>query len=252
MHTAMPTVTRVEVLAEPTGVCCRLVQGALSPRRLRSAETQGSVRVALVAASALLLAGDEVRVEVVVDGPVTLEVVEVAGMVAYDMRGGSATWDVDVTLRHGARLTWGGEPFVLSGGADVDRSFTLSLETGSRAAVRESLVLGRSDEVGGELRTRTRAFLAGGPLLVEDLDLGIAARGGWAVLGVARCLETVTTYGVRLPEALGVLQSDGPCSTVRTLGDRFHLSRSETAWTQACRAVLSGSVLEPAPAELPA
>ena len=50
----------------------------------------GVVRVALIAASALLLAGDHVRIEVVVAGTVRLEIVETAGTVAYAMRGGSA------------------------------------------------------------------------------------------------------------------------------------------------------------------
>lgn len=238
----MSTVTRIEVTAPGTGgPRTRLVAGDLSPRRLRPAGASGStVRVALVAASALLLAGDDVRIEVVVDGPVRLDLIETAGTVAYDMRGGSARWDVSVVLRDGARLSWAGEPFVVSAGASVDRSFGLELSGDARASVRESLVLGRTGELGGDLRTRTRAALDGEPLLVEDLDLSREHRAGWAVVGAARCLETVTTYGARLPEAAATLQSDGPCSTVRSLGERHHLSQSNQAWVAAVGALGSG------------
>ncbi|MET0998282.1 MAG: urease accessory protein UreD [Marmoricola sp.] len=245
----MSTATRIEVIACPTGppgVRTRLVAGDLSPRRLRSAGAPDStVRVALVAARALLLAGDAVRTEVLVEGPVQLDLIETAGTVAYDMRGGSARWDVSVVLRDGASLTWAGEPFVVASGASVDRSLSLDLSGGARAAVRESLVLGRTGEVGGDLRTRTRASVDDQPLLVEDLDLARDTREGWAVLGAARCLETVTTYGVRLPESAGTLQSDRPASTVRTFGERHHLSRSEQAWADAVAAMAFGRSTSP-------
>ena len=52
----------------------------LSPRRLPAED--GVVRIALVAAGALLLAGDRVRIEVLVHGLVQVEIVETAGTVA--------------------------------------------------------------------------------------------------------------------------------------------------------------------------
>ncbi len=79
---------RIEVLGDPSRPRCLLRGGLLVPRRLPAPE--GGVRVALVAATALLLAGDEVEVEVVVGEGLRLEVVETAGTVAYAMRGGSA------------------------------------------------------------------------------------------------------------------------------------------------------------------
>ena len=133
-------------------------------------------------AGALLLAGDEVRVGVAVDGPVTVEVVETAGTVAYDMRGGSARWDVDLVLSGGARVAWHGEPFVVSAGADVDRRTTASVAADSVLALRETLVFGRSGQTGGTLRTHTRISCGGVPVLAEDLDLSPDARAGWATL----------------------------------------------------------------------
>lgn len=178
------------------------------------------VRVALVAAGALLLAGDEVRIEVVVAGAVRLEIVETAGTVAYGMRGGSARWDVDITLIDGASLEWYGEPFVVSADADVTRTTTIHLATGCTARLRESLILGRHGETGGALRTTTRAWLDDHPLLAEDLDF----RNTWAVLGTARCLDTVTTLGFRLPDDPETLQLEGPGSIARQLVHEQHQS----------------------------
>ncbi|HEY3559491.1 MAG TPA: urease accessory protein UreD [Kribbella sp.] len=182
------------------------------------------VRVALVAAGALLLAGDEVRLEIAVSGAVRLEIVEIAGTVAYGMRGGSARWDVDLRLGNGASLQWYGEPFVVSAGADVTRTTTAHLSTGCTAELRESLILGRHGEPGGTLHTTTRAWLDDELLLAEDLDLSPDARAGWAILGPHRCLDTVTTLGFRLPADAKTLQLQGTGSIARSLIHEQHNS----------------------------
>ncbi|WP_432940156.1 urease accessory protein UreD [Kribbella sp. CA-253562] len=220
--------TRIEVVADPVRDRCLLRTGDLSPRRLPA--PPGVVRVALVAAGALLLAGDDVRIEVIAQGQVRLEVVETAGTVAYAMRGGSARWDVDVTLTDGAELSWHGEPFVVAEGADVQRSTALTLDHDCRALLRESLVLGRHGEAGGRLRTRTTATVGAGELLVEDLDLSPGLRSGWAMLGEARCLDSVTALGHRLPEAPQILQLEGPGSIARRLVTEQHMSDLNALW----------------------
>jgi urease accessory protein len=210
--------TRIEVVADPVRDRCLLTTGHLSPRQLPG--RAGVVRVALVAAGALLLAGDEVRIEIAVSGPVRLEIVETAGTVAYGMRGGSARWDVDIDLSDGASLQWYAEPFVVSADADVARTTTVHLTTGCTAHLRESLILGRQGEVGGALHTKTRVWLDEEPLLAEDLDF----RNSWAVLGTARCLDTVTTLGFRLPDDPQTLQLEGPGSIARQLVHQQHES----------------------------
>ena len=229
--------TRIEVIADPVRDRCLLTTGLLSPRRL--AAPPGVVRIALVAASALLLAGDQVRIEVVVTGQVRLEIVETAGTVAYAMRGGSASWDVDIILAGGATLTWHGEPFVVAEGADVCRSTHLRLDAASTAALRESLVLGRHGESGGTLRTTTTIHRDSELLLAESLDLSPDARRGWAVLGDYRCLDTVTTAGFRLPESDHTLQLDGVGSIARRLVGEQHESdlRTTSLVPAAVRAV---------------
>ncbi|GAA3096235.1 urease accessory protein [Kribbella aluminosa] len=214
--------TRIEVVADPVRDRCLLTTGHLSPRLLPG--RPGVVRVALVAAGALLLAGDEVRIEVDVAGAVRLEIVETAGTVAYGMRGGSARWDVDIRLTDGASLQWYAEPFVVAADADVTRTTTTRLTAGCTAQLRESIVLGRHNETGGRLHTSTRAWLDDQPLLAEDLEF----RHSWAILGTARCLDTVTTLGFRLPDDPETLQLEGPGSIARQLVHEQHQSSLQT------------------------
>lgn len=221
--TQMQRPTRIEISSDPGAIQVRLGHGALQARRVR-AERPGLVRVALVAAQALLLAGDRVRIEVDVCGDVTLEVVETAGTVAYDMRGGAARWEVAIRLTDDARLTWMAEPIVVAAGAEVHRSTDVDLAPGTTATLRESVVLGRTGEAGGRLTTSTRAQYDGSPLLVEDLDLSPSARSGWATIRDHRCVDTLTTLGHRLPDHPGTFQLSGPGSFMRWLGDEQHRS----------------------------
>lgn len=223
----MSTTTRIEITARPSGgPRVTLRSGPLQVRRLRS--TGPGLRLALVAGQALLLAGDRVRVEVAVDGPVEIDLTEPAGTVAYDMRGGpGARWDVQVRLRGGASLAWEGQPFVVATGAEVVRDLDVDLEEGCRATLHEVLVLGRVGETGGDLVSRTRATYAGRPLLVEEIDLSPRARAGWATMHGHRCLDSTMTVGHRLAAGQGVLQLDGPGSIHRWIGHELH--RAEAA-----------------------
>jgi urease accessory protein len=220
--TARTDTTRIEVGGSPGRPWCTLRGGPLVPRRLP--DENGAVRVALVASTALLLAGDRVAVSVRVAEGHRLEVLETAGTVAYAMRGGSARWDVHAEVAESAVLTWGALPFVVADGARVHRSSEVDLAEGATAVLRESLVLGRTGQEGGVLESRSRYRLAGRPLLVESLWLDPDARRNPAVLAGARCLDTVTVLGRRLPDGPDVLQLDGPGSIARRLVDQLHHS----------------------------
>lgn len=199
-----------------------LRSGALAARRLP--DEHSSVRVALVASEALLLAGDDVRLDVRVGAGLSLEIVETSGTVAYDMRGGRAAWTVDVVLGAGAALVWDGLPFVVATGADVARHTRVRLAPDARCTMRETLVSGRSGEAGGHMIATTHADVDGTPLLVECLEFGARSRFDPAILGGARCLDQVTTLGHRLADP-AALQLDGVGSVYRTRGADTHSTR---------------------------
>lgn len=222
--------TRIEVDRHAGRIRCRCFGTHIAPRRLP--DRDGVARVALVSGAALLLAGDAVRVEVHVGQGIDLEVVEVAGVVAYDMRGGSARWEVSARVADQASLAWHGLPFVIADGADVERTTELSLEGSARVVLRDTYVFGRSGECGGDLLAHTIARLEGRPLLVEDLDLRLGVRGEPGMLGSCRCLDTVTTLGARLGGA-DVLQLERPGSIARRRTERLHHSELRRVYEDA-------------------
>jgi len=243
--------TRVGVTREGGRVRCDLRPGALSARVLSTGPR--TARVALVATRALLLGGDHVRIEVRVGPGVELELVEVSGTVAYTGRGRAASWGVDVVVDDGGLLVWDALPFVVAEGADVTRRTDVRLGADAAALLRETLVLGRTGETGGRLRSATRVEQAGTPagaapgareLFVEDLDLG-DARSLPGILGAARVVDSVLLAGRRPPAGVPAgpsplrLDLDGPGAVARHLGASTHdsgLDAVVAAWADAARA----------------
>uniref|UniRef100_UPI003B67A97C urease accessory protein UreD n=1 Tax=Rhodococcus sp. O3 TaxID=3404919 RepID=UPI003B67A97C len=115
-------------------------------------------------------------------------------------------------------------------GADVTRRTELGLERDARVLLRETLVLGRSGERGGAVRSHTVATHEQRPLLVEDLDLSPEIRTLPGVLGSHRVLDSVLALGWRPPHEAdpgdGVYRFDldGPGALVRWLGRDLHRS----------------------------
>lgn len=191
-------------------------------------------RVALIANCASLLAEDDLRLEVHIGAGAHLELVEPSGTVAYNTRGALSHWDADLTVGDGGRLIWGASPFVVADGARVRRHTGVHLAEGAAALLRETMVLGRSGEGRGELRSTVSADLAGEPLLVEDLPLhDPAVRDSATVLGRARVLGTVSLLG-RRPERLEHTHETllaGPGAIRRELHEHAHLDESALAPT---------------------
>lgn len=226
--------TRIEVQPGDGRARCTLRTGLLSPRVLSSDAT--GARVALVATGALLLAGDEVRIDVHVGPGAWLEVVETSGTVAYDARGGSASWDVVIVVEEGGTLVWEGLPFVVAAGADVTRRTTATLADGAALLLRETLVLGRTGEVGGDLRSQTRCTLGGRPAFVDDLRLD-ASRTAPGVLGAARVLDSILCLGTRPPAGPPVLGQvhldlDADGALLRSVGLDAHTGSLDARWPQ--------------------
>ncbi|QZN87001.1 urease accessory protein UreD [Cellulomonas sp. C5510] len=229
--------TVVEVHADPHGVraTCRTATGALAARVLRS-DDRGA-HVALVANRALLLAGDHVTIDVVVGPGAWLEIEEVTGTVAYDASGVPSSWSVGARVGAGGTLVWDAPPFVVATGAHVERRTDVMLAAGAVAAWREALVLGRTGEAGGFVRSATRVTQEGAPVLVDDVVLG----DPWSDLvtrGDARVLDTVAVVGLRPAEPLQaepadgvtVLELAGPGAVARDLRAHTHDPALDERW----------------------
>ena len=206
-------------------------------RPLIVASGDGYARVCLMPDGALLLADDAIKLEVTLGPGVHLELVEPAGTVAYDMRGGEASWDVSLLLGERSTLVWAGEPFVVSAGARVSRGTEVRLGAGAQLAVRETLVLGRHHERSGVLsQTWTARDADGADLLVEEVLIDETShRPG--ILGGNRVLGSVLALGFDLPEDIcpeGRLDLECGGTLWRRLSAEAHQAVSHEAW-QAVR-----------------
>ena len=200
----------------------RMTGGNLAPRTI-SQDAFGA-KVALVATTALLLGGDQVDLQLRVGPGAWLEIVETAGTVAYDANGQPSSWNVDVVIEDGGLLLWHGEPFVVSDGANTMRHSSFEMGEAAAMCVRETIVLGRTGEIGGSVRVRNRVR-RGHPVLVEDLDLtDRSTRELPGVIGGATVLDTVTLIGrpapaLAIPDGqLFTLDDDGAVARVLRSG----------------------------------
>ena len=207
----------------PRPVSGGTVSGASSPNRCH-------LRVALIGIHMMLLAGDDVRIEVSVGPGVTLEVIEPAGMVAYDAEGLQSRWCLDAELGDGSVLIWEGAPFVAAAGSNVLRETRIRLGTDARVLVRETLVLGRSGEESVPLRSMTRITGADGiDHLFEDLDLSGTRQRAVGILGSSKVLASATAAGWRpedVPAGTGTGTATGTAmGTAGADARRFDLAR---------------------------
>ncbi|MGB4778342.1 urease accessory protein UreD, partial [Microbacterium sp.] len=149
------TETVVEIAGRGDEVSCVLSGELVVPRLVR--RRARSVRVALVAGGAMLLPGDEVRVRIRVGAGCTLGLVDIGGLVVYGRgdAGDASQWHAHLDLAADAHLTWDGLPTVVTDDGELARTLTVRLAAGSSAVLRETLVLGRTGERGGRLRTDT-------------------------------------------------------------------------------------------------
>ncbi len=226
--------TRVRVDA---GACTTdLAPGEfLSPRVLT--RRGHCARVSLVSHQAMLLAGDHLRLEIDVGPGGHLELVEPAATIAYSARGGHAGWSARVHVEAGGSLVWRSAPMVLAEGCDVDREVDVSLDDGAVAAWYETLVLGRHDEPGGALLSRTRVVHAATPLLVETLDLRDAAtRATPGILGDQRVIATALVLGLPVDAEIGphVTPLEGAGVMARAVHTQAHAAEAmlEDTWEE--------------------
>ncbi len=140
--------------------------------------------------------------------------VETAGTVAYDAAGVASSWTVCIDVADDGVLIWAGEPFVVAHGANVTRRTTIDLGCAVGGCLRETLVLGRTGETGGAVRStltarqRGEPAAGGGPR--PDRRRTAALPG---MLGTARVMDTVCLLGVTAPDAPDLRRVPGSIST---------------------------------------
>lgn len=216
------TTTRIEIRCEVDGggVTRLSALGASGLLRARAlASRDGVARVALVQTAASLLSGDHVAMAVDCGSGCRLELVEVAGMVAHDVRGGAgARFDVRVALGAEARMSWAARPLTLAAGCNLRRDARVALQDGAVLLWRDTLVLGRAGELPGRTIADLNVCRAGAELHAERLDTGdLELLSSPVVLGAgARVLDTLALYGARAHADGGALQLAGP-GTIRPL-----------------------------------
>lgn len=208
--------TTLSLAADPAGQRARVRTSAGVLRPFTLSCRAASARICLVPTSALLLAGDHVQISVDVGPEAHLEVVETAGTVAYDMRDacagpGSARWDVEIRVADGGSLRWEALPLVVATGADVLRCTTVRLGASAALWLRETLVLGRSGEAGGRVRSRLDVHREV-PVLVETTDSGDFG---------SRVVDSLLVIG---HEAVGGMRLEAGGTLYRSLIDQTHLS----------------------------
>ncbi len=243
----MPTSTdvrtaRVALLPDGGGRARLDLRGGLvSPRVVR--QDAASAEVALVATTATLLGGDELRLDVEVGPGLRLDLRDVAGTVAYHGRGRGALVAVSLVVHPGAVLVWAGEPLVVCDGAQVVRDLDVEVAETGRLLLRDRVALGRTGQGGGELTCRTTMAYAARPAMVEDLTLGGETASGPGVLGGKRVVDTVIALGWRPASAPGpaVFTLHEPGALARQLVTAAHDSTLPHLWMQWMSQIGSGA-----------
>jgi urease accessory protein len=232
--------TTIEVDAAEQRASVRLSTAQLAPRLI--ARSPRTASIALVAAGALLLPGDQVAIRIRVGAGCLLRLEDIGGTVAYGGRPERSRWVADIELEEGAALVWAAKPLIVSDGAEVVRTTRARIADRAALLIRETTVLGRSGERGGTIRSRTLVDQSGHPLLAEALHAsGAAPQPG--VLGGHGVFDAVVLAGIRPhAETPGTMMLEGPGAVARHLGSHTHESpldalshrwtdEVETAWT---------------------
>jgi urease accessory protein len=226
----------------------------LGLRQLHGWAGAGAVHVALVQTGAMLVGGDDVRVEVDVGPGAALVLRDISATLAHPMDGAAAQQQLLVRVAPGGCAVIAEEPLVIARGARLQREVRIELAGDARAVHRDTLVLGRHGEAGGSLLARTRVERDGVPLLDDGLDTSDAAtHGSPAVLGGARVLASVAAFG--LPDGVDVppdafLLASGDVLLRRLAADVRSLHEVDTwlrRWQAAALAPGAGPAAEAPP-----
>jgi urease accessory protein len=137
----------------------------------------------LVGSGASPVGEDHIRVRVDVGPGVTVAVRSVAATLVYAARGVGTRWDTEIHLADGASVDWRPEPVILTERASHAATTTVHAAAGAELRLDEVLVLGRTGEATGHLRSTLAVRLDDVPVLLTSIDTSLPGWSGTA--GVA-------------------------------------------------------------------
>lgn len=173
-----------------------------APIGLRVLRPDGDrARVAIVHTSAMLVAGDDLHLDVRVGPGASCELSEISACVAHptDSRA-RIEQHLAAHVGDAGTLLLCERELVLAAASRLNRSTRIELTGTARVAHRETLVLGRYDEAPGAAVVRTRVERDGLPVFDDTLDTRDAATlRSPAVLGASRAVGTFGLWGISAP-----------------------------------------------------
>ena len=165
---------------------------------LRSS-TVDMAHVALTQTAAMLVAGDDVSLQVSVGAGAGLLLRELSATIAHPGTV-PARQRISIDVAPGGVLIMLEEPLVIAAGASVQRVLEIELAQTAVVLHRDTVVLGRHDEAPGDATISQHVTRDGAPVLEETLmTADRAATASPAVLGGARVVGTLSLYGGRPP-----------------------------------------------------
>jgi urease accessory protein len=165
---------------------------------LRSS-TVDMAHVALTQTAAMLVAGDDVSLQVSVGAGAGLLLRELSATIAHPGTV-PARQRISIDVAPGGVLIMLEEPLVIAAGARVQRVLEIELAQTAVVLHRDTMVLGRHAELPGDATISQHVTRGGTPVLEETLmTADRAATASPAVLGGARAVGTLALYGGRPP-----------------------------------------------------
>lgn len=145
----------------------------LVPRRTALHRAPEAALVHLVSSDAAPLGGDELELSVLIGPGAALRLRDVGGtLVLPGPQPGASRMTLRIEVADGGRLEYLPEPTVLAAHAAHHAELYADLAGDARLRYREVLVLGRSGERAGRLRSDVRLNRHGATLLRQRLDVG--------------------------------------------------------------------------------
>jgi urease accessory protein len=210
---------RASAIVERGGVLRHVASAP--PLTLRRVFCEDGVGLCLVGTAAGPLAGDELCLDLNIDGDATL--VAAGATIA---QGGASTLRTSVEVGASAGLRADPGPLVVCAGAHVDVDLHITLAATATIEWREMLVLGRANEPPGTATLTWHVTRDGTPLLRQTTNLADPVLAQWpGMLHGRRILATTLRAGPGV-EACTVVHS--PTSVTQRLADHAELTTELT------------------------